>query len=169
MIRKHLKQVSQDIIVSWVFLNPWRVKKFYEVLRTVWRCSLNHRAGRTVASTAPECMALKTPFWGRKQICHSVYQWGLRLQAKQMNFGKLKGIYSHISLLTKPKRKTGDPGSKTAQDQGATRKRAEPRSQQHKREGEGMPRSFPALRTPSLWQLLATLISSTVSLSFCIL
>ena len=66
MICKHLKQVSQDIIISWVFLNPWSVKKFYEVLRTM--CSLNLRAGRMVASTAPECVALKTPFWGRKLI-----------------------------------------------------------------------------------------------------
>ena len=67
---------------------------------------MNRRAGRTVAVTAHKCLALKSPSWGMKLIfiCHRVYQSGLGLQAEQMNFGKLKGIYgSAIRLLTEPK------------------------------------------------------------------
>ena len=93
---------------------------------------------------------------------------GLRLQAKQLNFGKLKGVYSRIRLLTKPKgrleiqvpklhRIKGQPGSgqNPARSSTSWRERGCP--------GGFLPSAHP------LRQLLATLISSTVSLSFCIL
>lgn len=144
MICKHLKQVSQDIIVSWVFLNPWRVKKFYEVLRTMR--SLNLRAGRMVASTAPECMTLKTPFWGRKLIylpqCVSIRA---QVASKTIELWTQRHLFLH-QVTHKTKRKTGVQVPKLHRIKGQPGSGQNPAPSST---GKGMPRRFSSLRTPT--------------------
>lgn len=74
-----------------------------------------------------------------------MYQSGLRLQAKQLNF-ELKGIYSCIRLLTKPK------GRPEIQVPKLHRIKGQPGSGQNpapSSTGKGMPRRFSSLRTPT--------------------
>lgn len=103
-------------------------------------------------------------------ICHRVYQSGLGLQAKQMNFGKLKGIYgSAIGLLTEPKGRLAIQVPKMHRIQGQPGSRQNPAPSSTRPEGEGMPPRLPALLTPSLTQRLVALLSSKVWPSFCII
>lgn len=96
-----------------------------------------------------------------------MYQSGLRLQAKQLNF-ELKGVYSCIRLLTKPKGRPEIQVPKLHRIKGQPGSGQNPAPSSTSWRERGCPGGFLPSAHP-LRQLLATLISSTVSLSFCIL